>query len=1077
MSIPYAHDIQKMANGGLQLNAPPDLIPPTKYAILTNAVSRVEGQLQTREGLSLICNVGTAPIHTIFRLNQFGAGAIGARLFGMDVQLFQAPLPAGNVPAALASQPFDGSPLSICAFRFEGDPQIWAIIANAGKMMKFKTGYYQQLGLPAPTQPALSSAGGAGLLNGSYDWRYTYVNSVTLSEGNPSPQQASIAPSTVYPNAFHNPDLTNGGNLFTNPSGAFNGDPAGATGTSPGGPSPSVASCTWYGFSNSGSPYSAVTLFVDSNASTSTLVGGEASVSLEYSLDGGFTWNSLYIFVATIIAARGRTIDQAVLPSGTDLSQLQVRSTCFSEPNAVATSNIYNISVVTVPPTGGSAGLSLTNQSAKLCVLPPTDPQEDHIRLYRRGGSLTDTWYFVSESVVSALSNCTGSSSTSQYAGTATDAGGPSAWTNPANATGAPDGVYATASVSSGNPTNPLDLTNYGFAASTSVIPVKGITVSVTTHLNTVPFGGFSHIQVQANLLLNGAIVGNTKSINLTSLTDVLLVFGGATDAWGASLTPAQIAGSTFGVRLQVTYFNPSDLTVYTVFIDAAQITVTPTPTLEIDDNAPDSQIAANPRLNIDNFMPVSSVQVQNQTLTTIWNYDERVLGCGDPARPESVYFSVRGNADQWPAENWVDVAPHGDQCMAGIVYSLRCFVFSRTRMSMLLPNIIQGATFTPAETSCRRGLKGRFALTAGEQGIYFVSNDGVYRTQGGPEESIIDDSIRPLFPTLESTAGVPVNGYDAIDMTQEDSLRMTYHNGEVWFDYLGLTTGLHQRLIFDERRNRWRGADYTPEMVLAYSEPGTTSSLLQGGADGDVYLAGNSNLDLDGPIAVQARTGSFDQGVPLNLKEYANVAVDIDPGGATVAHPVTITPYVNANAIPEAAVTVTGSGRQRVPIPLGDVYALNLSLDFSWNVESVDQIQPILYQTDIEYRREPSAQKHWEVPPTSFGLQGWGHIRDLYVTLRSTASVTLTVNTDTFASQTFTLASTGGAKQKIYVPMTAAKFKVVQIALDSASEFRLYSEDSEVRVKQWVTKLGYQTVPLIGVEQVGQQIPYAQPV
>ena len=196
--IPYTHDLQKMANGGLELNLPPDLVPPTKYSILTNAVSRVEGQLQTREGASLVCNVGTLPVHTIFRLNQFQPTINGARLFGMGPYLYSAPLPVGKRSRATHGRIYiDGGPLEIFPFRFDGDPQIWAIIANSGGMMKYKGGYYQQLGLPAPTAVILASVGGAGLLTGTYDWRYNYVNSVTLSESNPSPAQSTASPSTV----------------------------------------------------------------------------------------------------------------------------------------------------------------------------------------------------------------------------------------------------------------------------------------------------------------------------------------------------------------------------------------------------------------------------------------------------------------------------------------------------------------------------------------------------------------------------------------------------------------------------------------------------------------------------------------------------------------------------------------------------------------------------------------------------------------------------------------------------------------------------------------------------------------
>ena len=57
--------------------------------------------------------------------------------------------------------------------------------------------------------------------------------------------------------------------------------------------------------------------------------------------------------------------------------------------------------------------------------------------------------------------------------------------------------------------------------------------------------------------------------------------------------------------------------------------------------------------------------------------------------------------------------------------------------------------------------------------------------------------------------------------------------------------------------------------MQMAYSEPGTDSQLLFGGQDGNVFLGGSANTDNGGIIHVDLRTGSFDEGVPLNLKEY----------------------------------------------------------------------------------------------------------------------------------------------------------------------------------------------------------------
>jgi hypothetical protein len=214
MAVEYQHDIGKFAYAGLDLNVPVDLVPPTKYSRATNVVSKIEGRLESRDGTTRIANIAPATsIHTIFRLVQFAIGAVDERLIGAGQQLYTAPLPAGNVFTRLVGGPlFDGGPISIVAFRFDGDPGgVWAIIANSAGMMKRRSGYYQALGLAPPTVAATASAGGAGTLNSSsgvgYDWRYTYVNEVTLSESNPSPVTIPSS-DTERPSGFINHDAT-----------------------------------------------------------------------------------------------------------------------------------------------------------------------------------------------------------------------------------------------------------------------------------------------------------------------------------------------------------------------------------------------------------------------------------------------------------------------------------------------------------------------------------------------------------------------------------------------------------------------------------------------------------------------------------------------------------------------------------------------------------------------------------------------------------------------------------------------------------------------------------------------------
>jgi hypothetical protein len=492
---------------------------------------------------------------------------------------------------------------------------------------------------------------------------------------------------------------------------------------------------------------------------------------------------------------------------------------------------------------------------------------------------------------------------------------------------------------------------------------------------------------------------------------------------------------------------------------------------LELNDDTPDAGIEANPILDLDNDMPVSSVQATNVPLKQICGFDERVLGVGDPGRPESVYFSKRGLGDAWPPQNWVIVAEPGTEAMAVFSWNLRAFCFSRERLYTLVLNVIQGETFTPQETECRRGLKGRWGFCVGEKGIHFIAKDGWYLTAGGAEQSIADDFIRPLFPTYDAP-GKDANGYEAINMDDEDGLRLERHNSEIWFDYTGKTSGTRQTIIYDERKNRfrayYRGEAATSRAQMHYSEQGTVSRLLTGGIENSVFEGKLATDDNGASIPVHIRTGARDQGAPLNLKEYGDVIFDIDPGAATVANPVTITPYINADAQSQAAIHVTGNGRQRVALGLTqaglELYGLNISFDVQWSTDG-GTIAPTLYQMDILYRVEPAEMKHWEVPPNSLSLEGFFHVRDGYVTLRSNADVTLTFTPDVGAVQTFTLPSTSGAKKKLYFSFLANKQKLAGFTFDSAQNFRIYQPESELRAKQWVTDLGYAVSPLFGAE------------
>jgi hypothetical protein len=465
---------------------------------------------------------------------------------------------------------------------------------------------------------------------------------------------------------------------------------------------------------------------------------------------------------------------------------------------------------------------------------------------------------------------------------------------------------------------------------------------------------------------------------------------------------------------------------------------------------------------------------------------------------------------------------------------------------------------------------------------MFFISKDGIYESVGGRESSIVENDIKPLFPTYDAP-GQDVNGYEAVDMTQPDALRLRYHNDELYFFYIGVTSGTRQALVYDIVKKRWRAMDVDDGLTEVYSEPATVSSLLYGTSAGSVYLAGGPTdpLELEiienagissvavattfptetlyvrivmytaaGPAAISyeavinvsatiglqatfpqptggtvkwrvfygtaagaenqfmeyaegsltpsrtvviagagtigtlptvnsnqfldvvVRTGAHDQGAPLNQKQYGNVIFDLDPGGATLAAPVTITPYINGEVAAEAAITVIGAGRQQVPLDLSDYFAFNTEYEITWTsmpISGGDPLGtyslPVLYQYDTLHFLEPVQVTHWQSQPTSFEFPGYVHVRDAYIAIRSNSAVTLTVTIDGVIVQAYTIPSTAGQRLKQYIQLQSNKGLLFQFALDAATSFRVYESDLEIRTKPWLGVLGYSVQRVIGGE------------
>ncbi len=126
---------------------------------------------------------------------------------------------------------------------------------------------------------------------------------------------------------------------------------------------------------------------------------------------------------------------------------------------------------------------------------------------------------------------------------------GSAAWGSPGNAT-ASDNNQASASIPLDAASNYLKATGFGFAIPSDAA-IDGIQVEVERKDTNIGHNGYV-VRDNAVRLVKAGVVGSTDRSSASDwpLSDTYASYGGSTDQWGESWTPADINGSGFGFAI-----------------------------------------------------------------------------------------------------------------------------------------------------------------------------------------------------------------------------------------------------------------------------------------------------------------------------------------------------------------------------------------------------------------------------------------------------------------------------------------------------------------------------------------------
>jgi Tfp pilus assembly protein PilX len=146
------------------------------------------------------------------------------------------------------------------------------------------------------------------------------------------------------------------------------------------------------------------------------------------------------------------------------------------------------------------------------------------------------------------------------------NAGAGSGWTNSSNITSS-NGSDATATISGSGSSANLNSSSYNFD-----IPSNATITGIRARIERAASASSSLSDRDVLLLRNGSAAGSDYAASGTwGTSDSTITYGGSTDLWGTTWTPADVNDSDFGLRLRVQNSNSSSRTAS---VDYMELTV-----------------------------------------------------------------------------------------------------------------------------------------------------------------------------------------------------------------------------------------------------------------------------------------------------------------------------------------------------------------------------------------------------------------------------------------------------------------------------------------------------------------------
>lgn len=240
----------------------------------------------------------------------------------------------------------------------------------------------------------------------------------------------------------------------------------------------------------------------------------------------------------------------------------------------------------------------------------------------------------------------------------------------------------------------------------------------------------------------------------------------------------------------------------------------------------------------------------------------------GATSSPSHIYFSEPGAPETFLSSNYLQLRPgDGERIEAIVAWREFVFVFKRSAFWVLYGTSSSAtgvAIFQYRPVSTGIGAVSARAVAVGQDGVYFLGADGVYRTSGG-EPQLVSQIIAPFF----TEALLPLAAQSTLNPAALEQASMVMVRERL---YVALATGADAvgsaMLVYDTRQNWWSLFDLHAAALVAFA-PGTGIDELYFAASTGaqrVYRHAASLAD-DAGVAIRSlwRSSLSDLGVGVN--------------------------------------------------------------------------------------------------------------------------------------------------------------------------------------------------------------------